>query len=120
MPSGGGALGRTEGGGRLFSAGAPIPAFGRTFPKGGKGVETATKRLFPLWGSTREAGDGGSSGVKRPLPHPRSFAATALAAAATIFPDSASISASVSVRSRGCTVTSTATDFDPSGTPAPS
>ena len=49
----------------------------------------------------------------------RSLAPTALSAADTIFADSASISASVRVFSVGWTVTSTATDLLPSGTPLP-
>jgi len=51
--------------------------------------------------------------------YPRSFAPTAFSAAATTLPDSASISASVRVWSTGCTPISTASDFEPSGTPAP-
>jgi hypothetical protein len=51
--------------------------------------------------------------------YPRSFAPTAFSTAATMRAESASISASVRVFSRGWTVTSTATDFMPSGTPWP-
>ena len=46
--------------------------------------------------------------------------AVALLTAATIFALTASISVSVSVFSRGWSVTATATDFWPSGTPLPS
>jgi len=55
----------------------------------------------------------------RGAPRHRSVAPVFLLTSATTLAMTASISASVSVRSRGCNVTAIATDFEPSGTPAP-
>ena len=63
----------------------------------------------------------GRCGEQRPAKRAqaRSVAPVFLPTSATILATAASISASVSVRSRGCRVTAIATDFEPSGTPAP-
>jgi len=83
------------------------------------------ERLFETRARIRLLRRGGSGedqrgeGQRRSASHYRSVAPVFLPTSATTLATAASISESVSVRSRGCSVTAIATDFCPSGTPAP-
>lgn len=92
----------------------------RWSPMGEAGI--IGERLVELGASVLRRGrrnGGEQSQEEQRQPHPRSVAPVFLATSATILATTASISASVSVFSRGCSVTLTATDLQPSATPAP-
>lgn len=102
------------------------PVTGEAGVVGKRVLESSAGRIVRMGGSDRRAGqkDTCEGRAFRQPPasersYPRRTAPVFFPTSATMRPMAASISASVSVRSVGCKVTVIATDFAPSGRPAP-